>query len=74
VNAKAIAPQDFSAIPARRPDARRGCPRLLRSYLSAWYAGDGLADALTLAGLSVDGFIVSLGGQSLFGRWLFEDE
>jgi hypothetical protein len=37
-------------------------------------AGDGLAYALTLAGLSVDGFIVSLGGQSRFGRWLFEDE
>jgi hypothetical protein len=37
-------------------------------------AGDGLANALTLAGLSVDGFIVSLGGQSLFGGWLFEDE
>jgi hypothetical protein len=35
---------------------------------------DGLAGALTLAGLSVDGFIVSLGGQSRFGRWLFEDE
>jgi hypothetical protein len=29
---------------------------------------------MTLAGLSVDGLIVSLGGQSLFGRWLFEDE
>jgi hypothetical protein len=41
---------------------------------SVWYAGDGLAYALTLAGLSVDGFIVSLGGRSLFGRWLFEDE
>jgi hypothetical protein len=42
--------------------------------LSAWYAEDGLASALTLAGLAVDGLIVSLGGQSLFGRWLFEDE
>src|SRR5207253_1552816 len=30
--AKAMAPQDFSAIPARCPDARRGYPRLLRSY------------------------------------------
>ena len=46
----------------------------LTTDLSAWYVGDGLASALTLAGLSVDGFIVSLGGQSLFGRWLFEDE
>jgi hypothetical protein len=42
--------------------------------LSAWYARDGLACALTLAGLAGDGFIVSLGGQGLFGRWLFEDE
>jgi hypothetical protein len=42
--------------------------------LSAWYAGDGLASAPTLARLSVDGFIVSLGGQSRFGSWLFEDE
>jgi hypothetical protein len=46
----------------------------LTTDLSAWYAGDGLAYALTLAGLAVDGFIVSLGGQSRFGRWLFEDE
>jgi hypothetical protein len=46
----------------------------LTTDLSAWYTGDGLAYALTLAGLSVDGFIVSLGGQRLFGRWLFEDE
>ena len=46
----------------------------LTTDLSAWSAGDGLASALTLAGLSVDGFIVSLGGQRLFGRWLFEDE
>ena len=46
----------------------------LTTDLSAGYAGDGLASARTLAGLSVDGFIVSLGGQSLFGRWLFEDE
>ena len=46
----------------------------LTTDLSAWYAGDGLASALTLAGLSVDGLIVSLGGPSLFGRWLFEDE
>ena len=46
----------------------------LTEDLSAWYARDGLACALTLAGLAVDGFIVSLGGQSLFGRWLFEDE
>jgi hypothetical protein len=46
----------------------------LRTDLSAWYAGDGLAYALKLAGLAVYGFIVSLGGQRLFGRWLFEDE
>jgi hypothetical protein len=46
----------------------------LTTDLSAWSAGDGLACALTLAGLSVDGFIVSLGGQSRFGRWLIEDE
>jgi hypothetical protein len=46
----------------------------LTTDLSAWYAGDRLASALTLAGLSVDGFIVSLGGQGLFGGWLFEDE
>ena len=39
-----------------------------------WYAGAGLAYALSLAGLAVDGFIVSLAGQRLFGRWLFEDE
>jgi hypothetical protein len=42
--------------------------------LSAWYAGDGVASALTLAGLSVDGFIVSLGRQRRFGSCLFEDE
>jgi len=46
----------------------------LTTDLTASYAGDGLACALTLAGLAVDGFIVSLGGQSCFGRWLFEDE
>jgi hypothetical protein len=46
----------------------------LTTDLSAWHAGDGLAYALTLAGLSVDGFIVSLGGPSRFGRWLFADE
>jgi hypothetical protein len=46
----------------------------LTTDLSAWYAGDGLASALTLAGLSVDGVIVLAGGQSLFGRWLFEDD
>jgi hypothetical protein len=46
----------------------------LTTDLSAWYAGDGLVSAPTLAGLSFDRFIVSLGGQSLFGRWLFEDE
>ena len=46
----------------------------LTTDLSAWYAGDGLASALTLAGLAVDGFIVSLGGQSLFGGWLLGDE
>ena len=46
----------------------------LTTDLSAGYAGDGLASALTLAGLSVDGFTVSLGGQRRFGRWLFEDE
>ena len=46
----------------------------LTTDLSAGYAGDGLASALTLAGLSVAGFIVSLCGQSRFGRWLFEDE
>ena len=46
----------------------------LTTDLSAWYAGDGLACALTLAGLAIYGFIVSLSGQSLFGRWLFEDE
>ena len=46
----------------------------LTTDLSAWYAGEGLASALTLAGLSVDGFIVSLGGQTRLGRWLFEDE
>jgi hypothetical protein len=36
----------------------------LTTDLSAWYAGDGLAGALTLAGLSVYGFIVLLGGQT----------
>ena len=33
VNAEAIDPRDFSALPAHRPDARHGCPRLLRSYV-----------------------------------------
>jgi hypothetical protein len=46
----------------------------LATDLSAWYAGDRLACALTLAGLAVYGFIVSLGGQSLFGNWLFQYE
>ena len=42
--------------------------------LSAWYARDGLVCALTLAGLAVDGFIVSLGGRWLLGTWFFGDE
>jgi hypothetical protein len=42
--------------------------------LAAWYAGSGLVCALALAGLAVYGFIVSLGGQSLFGGWLFGNE
>ncbi len=33
-NAEAIAPRNFSAIPACRPGARHGCPELLRSYCS----------------------------------------
>jgi hypothetical protein len=33
VNAKARVPQDFRAISARRFDARRSYPRLLRSYI-----------------------------------------
>jgi hypothetical protein len=38
----------------------------LTTDLAAWYAGSGLVCALTLAGLAVFGFIVSLGGRSLF--------
>ena len=67
---------DFLTIGSR--SAHRASAALLISSplttdRSTWYAGDGLAYALMLAGLSVDGFIVSLGGQRLFGRWLFED-
>jgi hypothetical protein len=46
----------------------------LTTDLTAWYAGSGSVCALTLAGLAVYGFIVSTGGQSLFGGWLFGDE
>ena len=41
---------------------------------AAWYAAGGWVCALTLVGLGVYGFVVSLGGRSLFGGWLFGDE
>jgi serine/threonine-protein kinase len=46
----------------------------LTTDLAAWYAGSGSVCALTLAGLAVYGFMVSLGGRRLFGRWLFGNE
>jgi serine/threonine-protein kinase len=46
----------------------------LTTDLSAWYAPSGLVCALALAGLTVYGFVVSLGGRPLVGKGFLGDD
>src|SRR2546426_49033 len=46
----------------------------LTTDLSAWYVGTGALYVLALAGPAVYGFIIALGGRSLFEKGFFGDE